>query len=325
MKKGQNFIFYFSDSLLAEIAGVSQKALHFDLEAICKAYESIKPLAKRLGVPVPQPRLAGFGYTSLAALGAKIEFTDFEPNVIPVIQTPEEIDHFKEPNDYLQTELIKKRLYVAHELKRRYADAPNYIGHLLQGPVTTAVLLMGRDFLMLPYDDPNRAHRLLHFCVSSALNYTKAVSEHFREPIQPGPKGFPDDFAGMFPPPIFKEFVVPYWKEIYQGLQSTTPSLHSELLRVEHMPFLEQLKIDYYDPGADQYLTPELLRKHCPCQFMLKIQSWHIRDLSPKELQEMYRRLSEYGPYAIGFSMERLADEVKVRGLLEVAQELEKR
>ena len=43
--------------------------------------------------------------------------------------------------------------------------------------------------------------------------------------------------------------------------------LHSELLRVGHLPFLGQLNIGYFDPGTDQYLTPELLRQHCPARF----------------------------------------------------------
>lgn len=322
MKRRQEFTFGFCDSLLAEIAGVPQRALHFDPEAIGQAYEELKPLAKRLGVPVPQPHLAGFGYTSIVALGAKVEFSDFEPNVMPLIHTPEEIDHLQEPDDYLGAELIQKRLHVASELRNRYPKAPTYIGHSLQGPVTSAVLLMGQDFFLLPYDDPNRAHRLLGFCVKSALNYDRAISEHFGEPIQPGPKGIPDDFAGMFSPPLFKKFVVPYWEELYRGLQATERYLHSELLRVEHLPFLKQLQIDYYDPSADQYLTPELLQEHCPCPFMLRIQSWHVRDLSAKDLQEMYRYLSEYEPYVISFYMERLAEEPKIHSLLEIARQM---
>jgi len=70
-----------------------------------------------------------------------------------------------------------------------------------------------------------------------------------------------DDFAGMFPPAMFNEFVVPYWEETYQGLKATRRSLHSELLRVEHLPYLEQLKIRTSDPSADQYLTPALLHE----------------------------------------------------------------
>ena len=56
----QPFGFSFSDAVLAEAAGVPLRALHFDVDAICAAYDAIRPVAERLGVSVPRPRLAGF-------------------------------------------------------------------------------------------------------------------------------------------------------------------------------------------------------------------------------------------------------------------------
>ena len=76
--------------------------LHFNVDAILHAYECVKPLAARLGVPAPVPRLGSFAYTNIAALGATIEFGDrAEPKPLPVIHRPEEIDDLREPRDYL--------------------------------------------------------------------------------------------------------------------------------------------------------------------------------------------------------------------------------
>lgn len=323
MQRRQPFSFSFADSLLAQAGGVPLDALHRDVDAICRAHEAVKPIAERLGVQAPKPHLAGFGYTSLAAIGARVIFAEgSEPNVIPMIRTPQDIDHLREPKDYLAADLIQQRLRTLEELKKRHPDAANSIGHLLEGPVTTAALLMGPAFFTLPYDDPARAHKLLDFSVRTALNYAEAITRRLGGSIQPGPKGFPDDFAGMFPPKIFAEFVVPYWERIYQGLKTTQRSLHSELLRLEHMPFLKQLRIEYFDPSADQYLTDELLRQHCPCKFMRSIHSWHVRDLTATELQAMYRRMASFEPYLISFSMSRLEDEPKIRALLAVAREM---
>ena len=58
-RTGHPYGFSFSDTLLAEIGGVPQSALHHDVDAICRAYEAIVPVAERLGVDPPQPRLAG--------------------------------------------------------------------------------------------------------------------------------------------------------------------------------------------------------------------------------------------------------------------------
>ena len=323
MSKRQAFEFGFSDSLLAEAGQIPQRNLHFDVEAISTAYEAIRPIAERLGVEAPKPRLAEFTYTHIAALGAKIVFTEYEPKPEPLIHSPQEIDTLQEPENYLQAPLIQERLRICAELQRRFPGSPNFIGHFFEGPVTSAALLLGQGFLTLPYDDPPRAHRLLQFCVTSAQNYARSVIEHFGEAASAFMTGgFPDDFAGMFGPNLFGEFVVPYWEQLYQWMNAGQRMLHSELLRVEHLPFLEQVKLDYYDPGVDQYLTPELLRAHCPMKFQCRITEWQVRDLDAKALQVRYRYLAEFEPYSIQFELTRLQDMQKIKALLEVAREL---
>jgi len=324
----QAYSFNFCESLMAENAGVSLKSTHFDVDAILKVYDSIKPLAVEFGVDAPRPRLAAFGYPHVVSLGAPIEFPeDGEPNVFPFIKTPEEIDTLKEPENYLAAPLIQARLKIAAELGNCRKDAMSkFIGHALEGPITTAVLLMGQDFFTLVYDDPKRAHRLLNFCVESALNYVQTLHMHFngQTPVEPGPRGIPDDFAGMLPPELFGEFVVPYWNHIYDGLKTTERHLHSELLREEHLPFLRELNIKYYDPSADQYVTPQLLSKKCLCRFASCIQSWDMRDLSGDQLEKLYRNIAHCKPYVISFSMSAMSEFEKIKRLLRLARELEK-
>ena len=88
------------------------------------------------------------------------------------------------------------------------------------------------------------------------------------------------------------------------------------------MRFLKEAGITTFDPSADQYLTPKQLRDHCPAKFSLRILSWHIRDLSTSDLQDLYRELASYHPTSISFPMTWLADEPKIRALLEVAREM---
>ena len=321
---GQPFSFAIADSALAQAGGVTLDALHTDVEAICRACEGIEPVARRLGVEPPSPRIAGFCYAPLAGLGARVVFPeDTEPFLMPLIDSPEQIDDLTEPEDYLAADLTRKRLALLHDLKRRRPDAVNSIGHLVEGPVTAAALIFGRQqFFTLPYEDPERAHRLMAFSARSMIGYARAISEHSGEPLAPGPRGIPDDFAGIFPPPVFEEFVAPYWDEMYEGLRATERTMHSELLRVDHMPFLKQLRIGLFDPSGDQYLTPELLRDHCPARFILRIQSWHVRDMSSRALQDMYRYLAGFRPASIAFSMTFLEEELKLEGLLQLAREL---
>ncbi len=323
MKYSYNFGFF--DSVIAQIGGVTLNQLHFDAGAIAEAYGRMKPLAERLGVPAPRPKMAGFGYPHIAALGAEVDFPEnSEPKPRKLLKNIEDIDNLTEPEDYLSAPLIQKKLSVLKELKEICPGAPDSIGHTLQGPVTTAVLLLGESFFTLIYDDPKKAHKLMAFCTESALNYKEAIRSYFGHETPPGPRSLPDDFAGMLSPPLFREFVAPYWEKIYGGLNATERHLHSELLRKDHLPFLKELGIKIYDPSADQYLAPEILEEHCPCGFTLRIQSWDIHNLSPDELEDLYIKLQSHKPVSVSFFMSELSDEEKIKRLLNTAKKMEK-
>jgi len=322
MERKQPYFFGMLDSLLAEAGGVPLDALHRDVDAICRAYEAIQPLADRLGIDRSRPRIAGFSYTHVSTLGCQVKFAaGSEPNVIPVIRAPEEIDALKEPKDYLGSGVAPQRLRTLDELAKRRPDAYCHLD-TAEGPLTTCALLMGPGFFMLPYEDPERAHRLLRFVVDSSLNYNRVVAERYGDETGPRTVGICDDFAGMFPPEVFAEFVVPYWEEMYARQKATERNLHSELLREEHLPFLRDLNIAVFDPSADQYVTPELLRDRCPVSFTSRIHTWHIRDNDVSALTAMYRRYAACEPHHISFYMSFLSEEEKIQGLLAVAREL---
>ncbi len=316
--------FGFMDSLLAEVAGVPQAALHLDVDAICRAYDAIVPVARRLGIDPPAPRLAGFSYNHVSTLGAKVTLTldTPEPHLAPCIGSPAEIDNLAEPADYLNTPVVAERLELLERLRQRRPDAALTIGHEYQGPITTAALLMGPDFFMLPYDDPDRARRLLEFSVRSAVNYSRTIKQHLDLPVRPGGVGMPDDFAGMFDPATFAEFVVPAWEGMYAGQQATRRSLHSEMLREDHLRYLAPLKIDMYDPSVNHYLTPETVKRSCPVPFGLRIWPSEVMVRSADELVAQYRHLATFGPAWIMFHLDCLAHEPKIAAVMEVAREL---
>lgn len=320
---GQDYLCAITDALLAEAGGVSLDALHWDVDAICRCYGAVVPLADRLGIDVPRPGLAGFSYAHVSTLGAEVVFAPgSEPAVRPIIRSPSDIDHLREPRDYVASGIVPRRLRVLDELIDREPNARRSIGHLYEGPVTTATLLMGPEFFLLPHLDPKRGHRLLSFCVTSAVNYATAIRERLGIPLHNGPVSLPDDFGGIFAPDVFREFTAAYWDEMYRKLDATERRLHSELLRPEHLPVLAELGIAEFDPSADQYVTPELLRERCPVPFTGRIQTWTIRDNPPEQLQELYRQIADCSPTRISFYMTALEEEEKIRALLDVARDL---
>ncbi len=321
---GQVFEFGMFDCCLAEAAGITTYAMDSDVDAICRAADAGAVLAERLGVPKPVPHLYGFSYLHISTLGAKVVFgpDHAEPSSVPCIHSPEDIDRLREPEDYLKAGVVSQRLDLVKRLSERRPDASRRIGHDYEGPITTAVLLMGQDFFLLAHDDPARAHRLLDFCVRSALNFARVLRAHQGRPFGGQWEGIPDDFAGFFNPEQFKEFVVPYWHKLYEGLGARRRDLHSELLRPEHMPLLEDLKLTNFDPSVDPYLPAEALAAHCRVPYGLRIWPSVVQSRSAEELVAFYRHLASFKSNYVTFHLERLADEPKIVELLKVAREL---
>ena len=323
MDRKQAYSCALTDTLLAEVGGVPLDALHRDVDAILHCNEAAKPVAERLGLPAPQPKLAGFSYSHVSALGAEVVFAEgSEPNVFPMLHAPADIDELREPEDYMNAGIVAQRRETMEALVARCPGASRYFSGGIEGPATTAGLLMGQDFFMLPYEDPERAHRLLSFCTESALNFMAAERTYFGQELTPKPGGICDDFAGMFSLDQFEEFVMPYWDRLYEGMRAAERHLHSELLRQEHLPYLKDMDIAVFDPSADQYVTPQLLRDHCPVPFTSRILSWTILNHSEEELQRIYRETAACGPVRITFNVTCLEQEPKIAALLEVAREL---
>lgn len=309
------------DCLLAQNAGVSNYSLHVDADAIIRAADAIVPLCKRLGIEPPPPHLAGMSYMHASTIGVEVINGPglMEPSTRPCIHAPADIDNLREPDDYLSTGIVPQRLALMRELKRRRPDAASRLGHPLEGPVTTAVLMMGQDFFMLPYDDPARAHKLLDFATTSAIHYAKAVRRLDGTNPVGGEVGIPDDFAGMFPPAIFREFVLPYWTRIYSELGAEHRHLHSELLREEHIRMVAGV-IDSYDVSVNPYLPPEVLQRSCPVPWGPNLWPAVVRRSTAQELVARYEHLASFKPMYILFRLEHMEDEPKIAAVLKTAR-----
>lgn len=310
---------------LAEKAGVPLSRLFWDAATIVDVYRKARaglvpePIAKVLAPQLAAPQLASLSYGHVSALGCPILRPEHgEPSPRPII-CPDEYDfRLEEPTDYLAAGILPERCRVAGEVEALWGGGCQ-VAHGLnaQGPITTAVLLAGHDFLMWPYDNPAAAHRLLDFVTRSATNFIRCVRDEL------GTTWFmTDDFAGLLGPELFEEFVVPYWYDYFRRLGATTRYMHSELLRPEHLPFLIRLGVTRYDPGCDQYLTPELLRDHCPVPFHLQIKPAEVRDLDTDRLLSLYRHYASFHPATIQFNLEHPDEEAKFLALYQLAHRL---
>jgi len=208
------------------------------------------------GYPIAEggPHVAVPAYAQAAVLGSTLVIND---DLVPMLTengAPDRADiaRIEIPDRYLETEVMARYVRIREEMNAIHGS-PVTMGIGLEGPVTTAKLVRGQEFFIDAYEDPSAAHALLDICTESYIRFTVEVRKFLGQPYGQG-VGIADDFSGLFSPSAYEKFVQPYHRRIYEALGKEYRSLHSELLRRDHLKFLAELKIDSFDPGQDQYL-----------------------------------------------------------------------
>jgi uroporphyrinogen-III decarboxylase len=277
-----------------EYADTMQGAYYTDIEAYLdtervfpdrfEAATGYRP-ASALGVPVP-------AYEGVAALGGTLLFPMAHQPMIRdqghIVQT-HEIDTLEVPDPYAG-ERFQRHVQTWHMLNDRFPDRKVSLSAGQEGPVTTAVLLRGTAFYVDCMADPSRAHRLLSVCTDTYIAFVRAVREVTGAP-QRGGVGIADDHAGNISPTMWPEFVLPYYRRIYDQLGATRRSMHTELVRPQHLPLLRELALDHVNFGEDQYLSVRDVVEALDVPF-----DWHIKTVSqmlqgtPEQIQAAYRR-----------------------------------
>jgi len=204
-------------------------------------------------VGVKMPYLA---YASLTALGAEITYPiDGQPMIVqPIVNSAADVEALAHVQEIATAGAIPHLIDMWKYLcDREGKPLPLSMGN--EGPVTAAVLVRGSDFLMDVHDNRELAHRLLRGLSDLFIVTARALRRLGGRPESGGGIGMADDFAGLLSPPLYREFVVPYYNHIYGSLAAEARSLHSELLRPGHLPMLADFRLNHFDPHTDQYLT----------------------------------------------------------------------
>ena len=154
--------------------------------------------------------------TEPSAFGTKCIFHENEfPFAEKLIRDPAQIDDLAEPNP--RTDGL-----LPFMLNRLKSAQPRIqaLGHQIRfsvsrGPLNVATFLMGTtEFLMLLKTEPDKAHKLLRLITNFLKNWHTLQRETF-----PSIDGIfmLDDIVGFIGEADFKEFGLPYFKELYAG------------------------------------------------------------------------------------------------------------
>ena len=115
-----------------------------------------------------------------------------------------------------------------------------------RGPLNVATFLMGTtEFLMALKTDPDKAHKLLRIITSFLKQWHALQRETF--PTIDGIFML-DDIVGFIGEEDFKEFGLPYFKELYAG-DVAVKFFHNDAECAKSIGYYPEIGINLYNPG----------------------------------------------------------------------------
>ena len=185
--------------------------------------------------------------TEPSAFGAKCVFHQNEfPFADKTIHDVAQIDDLAEP-DPATDGLLPFMLNRLRSVRPRLED----MGHKIRfsvsrGPLNVATFLMGTtEFLMALKTDPDKAHKLLR----TITQFLKKWHELQRQTF-PSIDGMflLDDIVGFIGEADFKEFGLPYFKELYSA-DVAVKFFHNDAECAKSIAYYPEIGINLYNPG----------------------------------------------------------------------------
>jgi len=247
---------------------------------------------------MPPPNAASISYGHLASLGAKIRYPDnSEPNTEPMFSNIQEgVNWLKRDVDFSANDVFKRYYEVWQYLKQSFPNEKvQFSGYAHQGPLTSAVLLRGQDFYVDIYDEPELTKEFLTLLTDSIVRFNHFLRTINGQPlVDPSGSYLADDFSSLVSPWFWPEFVVPFWNQYYSGLTTGKRNIHVENLVPEHLQYLTEVGIGYFDPSVSAKLSPRIIRERVDFDFSWRLLSMHIPNMTTDDVVEwVYHSVEE--------------------------------
>ena len=325
-------------SVLLEYENVSLHEYYTDVDSVIRAYRSGRPKMKEIfgeDIIMPMIHTPSTGYGHASGLGAKITVPpgDGELSVSPMFDNLEEaVSHLKKSigMDFSKTGIVPQHLAFRQKLTDAFPGEPFWFGACSQGVITTAFLLSGQEIYYELYDNPELLKEYLKLLTISITEYDEAISRlvyncgHFN-----AESGYlADDCAALIPPGLFPEFVLNFWEMHYKACTIGKRNLHCEGLTVPHLKYIEEAKIDLYDPGVSPLLTPDLIAKNCGLQFEWRLAGFHLWNMTVQQVRDFVCHCAADGAsgtfLCLTYNMSEGENLKKVQAYIETCKEVSK-
>ncbi len=319
----------------AALAGVRFDRLFREADAIAEAYTVGEPKARALFGPQVRyggPGWAGISYGHANCLGSTLRF----PRDSEVAHTPiygslgEGIAALQQPVDWASAGLMPTYLDLWEQLKRAFPDQHiGFSGFGYEGPITTAWEVRGHSFFTDTYDDPERYSEFMRLLTRSILDYAAFVRALNGQPPRSDRVSLYDDVSSLIHPRRWPELVLPYQEQFFLGqeLDAARRHAHIENLVPAHLPYLDALGLDSFDPSVSPRLRPADLRERCSVPFLWRLNGMHVRDLTRDQVRRFVLNAVAEGASGVFCTLSRTmtgpTEAAKIHTFIEAAAQVE--
>ena len=279
------------------LGGITMREFYTDYKKCASAWKiAVKFLKEYYGdlIPIPTPSGAPLSYGHLISIGSPITFPENgEPNASPFAGSVNEaIDILKERKgkDFSDNPMFQHYMDMGKYFGEEFHGGRSYFGGFgAQGPLTSAVLMRGQDFLCDIYDEPEKSKEFLFLMTDSIIDYIKFLRRINGEPEMSNGMGMTDDFASLIPPDMWDEFVIPYLDQECKGLSNGSYRyMHIENLTPKHLRNLKKLGLNNFQPSVSDALTIENIKANLDpsIAFDWMLYPYRIIFMTDKEIED---------------------------------------
>ena len=277
---------------LLDITKTPIREFNLDPNAGIDVYRRGRPMLREMFGPdvgLPALSIPAVSYGHVNGLGADLTFPD-DGEVVPTrlySSLEEGIAALQQPVAFASAGMAPFYIEYRHALQAAFPDEPVGFSYGAEGPVTTAYLLRGADFLLDIMDTPDRAAEFLGLVIRSTLSFRAFCCKVLDALlVNPDGMGLCDDIASMVPPTLFPSLVLPYWEQHYRGMTTGKRHAHVEDLSPDHLPYLETIGLSRYDPSISPKLNPRIIAERCRVPFDWRLGNFHYWNLTVEEVRD---------------------------------------